>query len=83
LLIRSVLNRFQSGDYDWLLELLNEKMISLLGAHNWDHASKIVCRPLWAQPRFLSLAGLLSRRLWQSPEVTSPSMVDDSVAEMR
>jgi hypothetical protein len=24
------LNRFQSGDYDRLLELLNEKMISLL-----------------------------------------------------
>jgi hypothetical protein len=83
LVICSVLNRFQSGDYDWLLELVNDKMIGVLGAHNRDHASKIVCRLLWAQPRFLSLAGLLSRRLWQGSEVTSTSMVDDRLAEMR
>jgi hypothetical protein len=70
------LNRFQSGDYDRLLELLNEKMISLLGAHNRDHASKIECR-------FLSLVGVLSRRLWQGSEVTSRSMVNDGLAEMR
>jgi flavin-dependent dehydrogenase len=83
LVIRSVLNRFQSGDYDRLLELLNDKMISLLGAHNRDHASKIVCRLLWAQPRFLSLVGILSRRLWQGSELPSSSMVEDRLAEMR
>ena len=65
LLIRSVLNRFQSGDYDRLLELLNEQTIKLLGAHNRDHASKILCRLLLAQPRLLSLAGILSRGIWQ------------------
>jgi flavin-dependent dehydrogenase len=83
LVIRSVLNRFQAADYDRLLELLNEKMISVLGAHNRDHAAKIVCRLLWAQPRFLSLAVVLSRRLWLGSEVTSNSMVEDRLAEMR
>jgi hypothetical protein len=77
------LNRFQSGDYDRLLELVNEKTISLLGAHNREHASKIICRLLWAQPRFVSLVGVLSRRLWQGSEVMSSSMVDDRLAEMR
>jgi len=60
------LNRFQSADYDRLLDLLNEKMINLLGVHNRDHAARILCRIILAQPRLLSLAGILSRGLWQS-----------------
>ena len=55
LLIRSVLNRFQSGDYDRLLELLNEQTIQLLGAHNRDHISRILYRLLSAQPRLLQI----------------------------
>ena len=66
LLIRSALNRFQSADYDRLLDLLNEKMINLLGVHNRDHAARILCRIILAQPRLLSLAGILSRGIWQS-----------------
>jgi digeranylgeranylglycerophospholipid reductase len=61
LLIRSVLNRFQGADYDRLLDLLNGKMIELLGLHNRDHAASILCRMLLAQPRLLGLAGIFSR----------------------
>ncbi|MEO6163528.1 MAG: hypothetical protein ABIP88_05260, partial [Candidatus Binatia bacterium] len=63
LLIRNVLNRFEHGDYDRLLELLNPRMIALLGLHNRDHAARIVCRILLAQPRFLRFASLWSRGL--------------------
>ena len=66
LLIRSALHRFKRADYDRLLNLLNGKMIELLGVHNRDHAAKILCRILLAQPRLLGLAGILSRCLWQS-----------------
>ena len=61
LLIRSVLNRFQSADYDRLLDLLNEKMVELLGVHNRDHAASMLWRILLAQPRLLGLAGIFSR----------------------
>jgi flavin-dependent dehydrogenase len=67
LLIRSALNRFQSADYDRLLDLLNGKMIELLGVHNRDHAARIICRILLAQPRLLSLARIFSRGIiWPS-----------------
>ena len=75
LLIRNVLNRFGPADYDRLLELLNQRMIHLLGVHNRDHAAKIVCRILLAQPRFLRFASLLSRGLWKK------SSRDRSVAQ--
>jgi flavin-dependent dehydrogenase len=65
LVIRSVLNRFQSADYDRLLDLLNGKMIELLGVHNRDHAAKILCRILLAQPRLLGLAGIFSRAIFR------------------
>ena len=61
LLIRNVLNRFRGADYDRLLGLLNEKAIQLLGRYNRDQAANIVCRIVLAQPRFLSLAGFVSR----------------------
>ena len=65
LLIRNFLNRFEHADYDRLLDLLNPRMIHLLGIHNRDHAAKIVCRMLLAQPRFFRFAALLSRGLWK------------------
>jgi digeranylgeranylglycerophospholipid reductase len=67
LVIRNVLNRFRGADYDRLLDLLNEKTIHLLGRYNRDQAARIVCRILLAQPRFLSLAAVLSRK-----EITEP-----------
>ena len=67
LLIRNVLNRFRGADYDRLLGLLNEKTIHLLGRYNRDQAASIVCRILFAQPRFISLAAVLSRK-----EITEP-----------
>jgi flavin-dependent dehydrogenase len=65
LLIRWVLNRFHSRDYDQLLGLLNEKTVRLLGLYNRDQAAGMLCRILWVQPRLLSFAGLLSRRFRQ------------------
>jgi flavin-dependent dehydrogenase len=64
LLIRSVLNRFRSADYDRLLDLLNEKTIHLLGIYNRDQAARMLVRILLAQPRFLSFAGAVSRAIW-------------------
>ena len=62
LLIRTVLNRFRPADYDRLLGLLNDRTVRLLGIYNRDHAAAMLCRILVAQPRFISFAGLLSRR---------------------
>ena len=66
LLIRSVLNRFRSTDYDRMLELLNEKTIDLLGLYSRDQATRILCRVLLAQPRLLRFAPFLSRGIWQN-----------------
>jgi len=63
LLIRNVLNGFVPADYDRLLELLNPRTIDLLGVHHRDHAAKIVCRILLAQPRLLRFAARLPRGL--------------------
>ena len=49
--------------------------LPLLGIHNRDHAARIICRILLAQPRLLSLARIFSRgiiwpsssRLWGRP----------------
>ena len=65
LLIRSVLNRFRSADYDRLLGLLNEKTIHLLGLYNRDQAAAMLFRILLAQPRFLKFAAFLSPGIWQ------------------
>lgn len=65
LLIRGVLNRFRSADYDRLLGLLNRRTVRLLGHYNRDQAARMLCRIFLAQPRFLSFAGLLSRVVWQ------------------
>jgi hypothetical protein len=64
LLIRSVLNRFHSADYDRLLGLLNDEMIEVLAHYNRDHAAKIGWRLLLAQPRFFGLTGIVACRLW-------------------
>jgi len=64
LILRSVLNRFRSTDYDRLLALLNEKTIHLLGLYNRDHAASMICRILLAQPRLLRFASVLSREVW-------------------
>ena len=66
LILRSVLNRFRSADYDRLLGLLNEKTIHLLGRYNRDQAVRMLCRVLLAQPRLLSFATLLSRGIRES-----------------
>jgi flavin-dependent dehydrogenase len=58
LIIRSVLNRFASADYDRLLELLNAKTIHLFGRYNRDQAATMLCRILLAQPRFVELRWL-------------------------
>ena len=65
LLLRSVLNRFRSTDYDRLLGLLNEKTIHLLGRYNRDQAGRMICRILLAQPRLLRFATILSRGTWE------------------
>lgn len=65
LLIRTVLNRFHSADYDRLLDLMNERTISLLGIYNRDQAAAMLCRVLLAQPRLLKFAASLSRGIWQ------------------
>jgi flavin-dependent dehydrogenase len=56
LMIRSVLNKFETSDYDRLLELLNPKTIHLLGRHNRDRAAMILCKILIAQPKLVSFA---------------------------
>ena len=56
LLIRSILNRFGSADYDRLLELLNPRTIRLLGCYNRDQAARMLCKILIAQPKFFSFA---------------------------
>lgn len=66
LILRFVLNRFRSSDYDRLLGLLNEKTLHLLGRYNRDQAARLLCRILWAQPRLLGFGMVLSRGLWNS-----------------
>jgi flavin-dependent dehydrogenase len=70
LILRWVLNRFQSADYDRLLGLLNEKTLHLLGRYNRDQAARMLCRVLWAQPRLLGFSMILSRGLWERPSVS-------------
>ena len=65
LILRSILNRFSSRDYDRLLGLLNEKTLHLLGRYNRDRAAGMLCRILWAQPRLLGFGVVLSRGLWE------------------
>ena len=65
LILRCVLNRFRSRDYDRLLGLLNEKTLHLLGRYHRDQAARMLCRILWAQPRLLGFGMVLSRGLWE------------------
>ncbi len=65
LLIRTVLNRFHSADYDRLLDLLNGEAIRLLGLYNRDQAAIMLCRILLARPQLLRFAALLSRGVWK------------------
>jgi digeranylgeranylglycerophospholipid reductase len=65
LILRCVLNRFRSRDYDRLLGLLNEETLHLLGRYNRDQAARMLCRILWAQPRLLGFGMVLSRGLWE------------------
>lgn len=67
LLIRAAMHRFRGKDYDRLLALMNERMIEILGAHNRDHAAKIVWRMLLAQPRLLGFGVALSQ--WLRPNL--------------
>ena len=50
LLIRTILNRFHSADYDRLLDLLNEKTIRLLGLYNRDQAAECCFEFFWLSP---------------------------------
>jgi flavin-dependent dehydrogenase len=65
LLIRTILNRFHSADYDRLLDLLNQRTIRLLGFYNRDQAARMLFRVLLAQPRLLKFAASLFRGIWQ------------------
>jgi flavin-dependent dehydrogenase len=56
LLLRVVLNRFGSKDYDRLLGLLNKRTIQMLGRFNRDNAVKVLCRLVLTQPRFLIMS---------------------------
>jgi hypothetical protein len=51
----------------------------LLGVHNRDHAAKIVCRILLAQPRLLSFAGIFSRGLWQTQQAQTTAPKEEIV----
>lgn len=77
LMIRSVLNGFRGADYDRLLGLLNEKTVHLLGRYDRDQAASILCRVVLAQPRFLSLASILWRRLWPAAKPPRSIMTTD------
>ncbi len=59
LLMRSVLNRLSSADYDRLLELLDGKTTHLLGRYTRDELAKMFLRLLVAQPRLVSFAARL------------------------
>jgi flavin-dependent dehydrogenase len=74
LILRCVLNRFRSKDYDRLLGLLNEKTLHLLGRYNRDQAGRMLCRILWTQPRLLGFALVLSRGLWERESVGNPAL---------
>lgn len=65
MLIRSVLNRFHSVDYDRLLDLLDGKTIHLLGLYSRDQAAAMLFRILIAQPRLLGFSAFLPRAIWQ------------------
>ena len=72
LFIRAAMHHFRGEDYDRLLDLMNDRMIEILGAHNRDHAAKIVWRMFLAQPKLLSFGATVSRwrpRLWREPLV--------------
>ena len=64
LVISNVLNGFLGADYDRLLDILNTKTIELLGRYNRDHAAKMLCRIIVAQPRFLTYGALFIGRIW-------------------
>lgn len=59
LLLRLILNRFSSEDYDKLLDLLDAKVNGLLSRYTRDDLAKIVWRLLLAQPRFLHFGAKL------------------------
>ncbi len=52
-LIRSVLNRFRSDDYDRLLSAVNEGAADLLGLYTRDELTRLSAKLLLAQPRLL------------------------------
>jgi flavin-dependent dehydrogenase len=56
LIIRAILNKCGSADYDRLLELLNPNTIHLLGRYNRDQVARMLCKILVAQPKFLRFA---------------------------
>ncbi len=53
-MIRAMLNRFRSRDYDNLLAALNEKTTHLLGLYTRDEVTKLGAKLIFAQPRLLS-----------------------------
>jgi flavin-dependent dehydrogenase len=59
LLIRRALHGFTQAEYSRLLDLLNRRVRSKLGAYSRDEAGKVLWQVLLNQPRFL-LAGLRS-----------------------
>ena len=66
LFIRKLLNRFGGADYDRLLDLFNPATIRLLGRHNRDHAAGVICRLMFAQPRFFKFAPFVARAVWKN-----------------
>lgn len=56
-ILRLILNRFTSGDYDRLLGLLDQKTVQLLSLYSRDELGKMIFKLLTTQPRFISLLG--------------------------
>jgi len=55
LLIRQILNRFNEGDYDELLGLINGEAKDILEEWNRDELKKSFLRLIWAEPRLIKL----------------------------
>jgi digeranylgeranylglycerophospholipid reductase len=66
LLVRSLLNRCRGTDYDRLLDLLNHRMVKLLGGHTRDQLSSMLFRIVAAQPRLLQFASRCLRGIRRS-----------------
>lgn len=62
LCMRLLLNKFHASDYDRLVGLLNDRLVTLLSTHNRDQLATLFYRLVLAQPGLLRLALAIFRR---------------------